>query len=397
MTHSSRITAAVLALLVLLSPVSHRAAVSGTTASNEERPSSLPAIAQAAPPSERADPSAEPLPKPAYRVRHYDLQLLPWTELSLSGWHRLRLPPLPPIDKDGIPLVRKGGVLSYAVGEMSMNGMRRLTRFLVRCERPQLDQALAQAAKLRELTVKRRRAHWIPHAFDYPPYGLRAPWYNAMTQGLALSFYVRLYDVTGDEVHLDAAHDVFRSFLRLGPRAPWVAYVDRDRHLWLIHYPNSRPDHILNAHMHAIFGIYEYWKATRSPLARQVLEGAITTIHDNLWRFRRPGGVSYYGLRSRSVIAKYHHIHVWQIHLLAKISGERYFSRMAARFRADLPGRPTWRGTPNYPPRPEPRECDPEPSALEAVPPEEAALLVATPDPSPSPDVSPPSHGAPSS
>jgi hypothetical protein len=296
--------------------------------------------------------------EPPFRAHRYELRSLHWTQLSFSGWHRLPLPPLPPIDAQGMPLVRDGGVLSYAVGEMSMNGMRRLTRWLVRCERPQLRQALAQAAKLRELALVRRRAWWIPHEFDYAPYGLRAPWFNAMTQGLALSFFVRLRDATGDETHMRAARKVFRSFLRLGPgRKPWVAYVDRDRYLWLEHYPNASPDHILNAHLHAVFGLYEYWQASGSPRARRVLEGAITTIRDNLRRYRRPGGSSYYGLRSRSVIPKYHHIHVWQVRLLGAITGDAYFTRMARRLRSDLPGRPTWRGTPGYPPLPESRPC----------------------------------------
>jgi hypothetical protein len=293
-----------------------------------------------------------------YRSRHYELRSLPWTELSFSGWHRLRLPPKPPIDRRGMPLVRKGGVLSYAVGEMAMNGMRRLTHWLVRCDRPQLDQALAQAAKLRRLAVRRHGAWWIPHGFDYPPFGMRAPWFNAMTQGLALSFFVRLHAVTGKPVHLRAAKAVFRSFLRLrGSDGPWVAHVDQDRYLWLEHYPNARPERILNAHMHALFGLYEYWNATGSTRARRLLQGAITTIDDNLWRFRRPGRSSVYGLRSRSVIPKYHHIHVWQIRLLSAMTGKRSFARMADRFRSDLPGRPTWRGTPGYPPLPRALPC----------------------------------------
>ena len=43
-------------------------------------------------------------------------------------------------------------------------------------------------------------------------------------------------------------------------RKPWVAHVDPRRYLWLEHYPRRKPDHVLNAHLHAIFGIYEYWQ-----------------------------------------------------------------------------------------------------------------------------------------
>lgn len=294
----------------------------------------------------------------AYRVRHHDLRSVPWNERSFTGWQRLRIRPRPPIDSQGIPMVRDGGVLSYAVGELSMNGMKRLTRWRVHCEERQLAQALAQARKLRRLAVPRRGRWWIPHGFDYAPLGLKAPWYDAMVQGLALSFFVRLHDATGDGVHIDAARRVFRSFLALGPgHHRWVARVDDDDHLWLEHAPHSRLTRVLNAHLHSLFGLYEYWDATGSARARRLLEGAITTIEDELHRFRRPGSASRYSLSSGAAKDKYHHIHVWQLRLLAKISGEPYFQRMADRFARDLPGRPTWRGTPGYPPSPPPVAC----------------------------------------
>ena len=37
-----------------------------------------------------------------------------------------------------------------------------------------------------------------------------------MTQGLAISFFVRLHRVTGASLHLDAAREVFRPFGKLG-------------------------------------------------------------------------------------------------------------------------------------------------------------------------------------
>ena len=109
----------------------------------------------------------------------------------------------------------------------------------------------------------------------------------------------------------------FASFKRLGMGKPWVAYVDPRRYLWLEHYPGRRPGHVLNAHLHAIFGIYEYWQVTRSDAARRVLRGSITTMRDNAWRYRRRGKTSLYGLRIRSSIYKYHEIHIWQFRLLA--------------------------------------------------------------------------------
>jgi D-glucuronyl C5-epimerase C-terminus len=268
-----------------------------------------------------------------------------WADVCLAGLPWTGDPPLPlpargPLDEAGVPRYRVGDRLYYRPGALAINGMKRIDAYLDTGDEAQLEQALKQADRLRLHALERRDAWWLPFWYDYLPAGQRAPWFNAMTQGLVLSFFVRLYHVTGDVAHLDAADRVFASFLRLGQaRSPWVAYVDDHGFLWLEHYPRPQPDHVLNAHLHAIFGIYEYWQATRSPEARHVLNGAVTTMRKNLARYRQRGALSLYGLRSRSQNPKYHEIHVWQLNLLSRISGDPYFAQMAAKLNHDR--RPT--------------------------------------------------------
>jgi hypothetical protein len=273
----------------------------------------------------------------AYRIQPFDLadictDGLPWTDHPP--------PPIPapgPRDRQGVPMVRVNGRLYYRPGALAINGMKRIDAYRDHGNGRQLRLALREASRLRIISLERRRAEWLPFWYDYAPAGQRAPWFNAMTQGLVLSFFVRLYRVTGNAMHLAAARRVFRSFQRLGQqRRPWVAYVDGG-YLWLEHYPRRRPGHILNAHLHAVFGIYEYWQATRSPEARRVLLGAVTTMRHHAGRFRRPGGVSLYGLRTRSLILKYHEIHIWQLRLLAKISGSAEFGRLSRALTSDVP------------------------------------------------------------
>lgn len=176
---------------------------------------------------------------------------------------------------------------------------------------------------------------WLPFEFDYPSELQEGPWYNAMTQGLVLSFFVRLHRVTGSIKHPEAAQQVCRSFKRLGrARSPWVGDVDGSDYLWLGHYPSRRADHVLNAHLHALFGLHDYWQETRSNAARTVLEGAILTMRDNVARYRQPGGVSLYCLYHRNQHRKYHAIHIWQLRQLGRLSGVDYF---VSSLRAALP------------------------------------------------------------
>jgi hypothetical protein len=296
----------------------------------------------------------EPLP---YAARTFDLVDLPFGHLSFTGERPPALPQAPPATVDGVPLFRwRDGRLYVRPGSVAINGMKRLDAYRDTGDVRQLEQALVLARYLRRVRIVRADAWWLPFWFDYHPEGLKAPWFNAMSQGLALSFFVRLARVTGDEVHRDAADRVFASFRRLGPRPtgivqakgrPWVAYVDERGHLWLEHYPRKRPDHVLNAHLHALNGLYEYWQLTRSPEARQILEGALTTMRERAARYRRKGRVSIYGVRSRTNHFKYHEIHIWQLRLLGRMTRDPFFTRLASSLAQDrpaeghVPGRPS--------------------------------------------------------
>jgi hypothetical protein len=295
-------------------------------------------------------PSTANAKEPAFVADRFALRSLDASQLSFSGYHRSPLPPRQHLDADGSPMRRWGDRWVYPTGGLSMLGMSRIVAWQVTGDRRQLDQALTQAATLRRITIRADGAWWLPHDFNYGAEGMRAPWFNAMTQGLALSFFIRLYQVTGDRTHLDAAGAVFRSFEQIGRgHRRWVAYTDGERHLWLEHYPSGRPDHVLNAHLHAIFGLYEYWNETGDPSARHILEGAITTMRDRLDDYRRPGGVSFYCLYHRSTLIHYHAIHVWQIKLLGRISGDAWFLEMSRRFRQDAGFSRPGRGAPGWP------------------------------------------------
>lgn len=296
--------------------------------------------------------ATEPDEPPPYHARHFDLRDLPYDRLPWTSAPLPALPALPPADDEGIRLFRWiDGRLYYRPGAVAINGMKRIDAYRDTGDRGQLEQALVQARHLREMRIEDDDAWWLPFWFDYPPAGLKAPWFNAMSQGLALSFFVRLHRVTGDDLHLRAAERVFESYRRLGrkkadPGRPWVAYVADGGYLWLEHYPNARPDHVLNAHLHSLIGLYEYWQHTRAPEARRLLEGAITTMRDRAATYRREGRTSIYGLRSRTNHYKYHQVHIWQLRLLGRMSGDPFFTTLGDTMASDrgpkreVPGRP---------------------------------------------------------
>ena len=280
-----------------------------------------------------------------YARRHFDLQTVPWGALMYDGINPGQAAPDPPLDRSGIPLRSWGGRYWYVADRIARQGLYRLNGYVRSGDVAYTSVLQAFDSKLRAMAQPVADAWFYPWPFSYPGEALSAPWYNAMTQGLVLSFFSRMYEAYGDPADLDAAGHVFRSFEAIGSPVsslpgPWVATIQAG-FLWLEHYPGGVTGHVLNAHLWATFGLYDYWRQlTRIGsvdviAVRAVLEGAITTIRSNVWRYRRPGRTSLYALVHRTSYLHYHLLHISQLRLLAKISGDPYFASMADLFWAD--------------------------------------------------------------
>lgn len=187
-------------------------------------------------------------------------------------------------------------------------------------------------------------ALYFPYRFDFDLHGndderMMNPWFSGMAQGLALGTFARLYHVTGDDRHADLAERTYRSLTQIQPSTaatPWVATVDSDGYYWIEEYPINPPAHTLNGKLFAGFGLYEYWRVKgRSDIA-ETLRQALTTVLAHMAEFRRPGDISQYCLKHASVqSAKYHHIHIEQLHFFYQGTEDARFAEWASRLRAD--------------------------------------------------------------
>jgi D-glucuronyl C5-epimerase-like protein len=218
-----------------------------------------------------------------------------------------------------------------------------LAGFRLTQDRRYLERAYANSLRLLETAVHRRGALYLPYRYRHRIAGatILPIWYSAMAQGLALSAVCRMHYVTGDHAWLDAAHQLFASFLNPPLRGqPWTVHTDRCGHLWLEEYPNplgSAPMRVLNGHVFAAIGVYDYLWLTGSPRAAVVLDAALTTIADHGPEYRVPGGCSYYSLTRPVAKPAYHPTHVWQLARLGAWTGDQRFLDLSAALAADFP------------------------------------------------------------
>ena len=173
------------------------------------------------------------------------------------------------------------------------------------------------------------------HHFDWEYRDtLKAPWYSGLAQGQGISVLVRAHKESGDSRYLVAAQRALACFtvpIDMGG----VAFTDPAGDLWFEEYIVFPPTHILNGFIWASWGIYDYFLATKDEMARNLFGRAVTTLLHNLDRYDL-GFWSLYeqsGRRLPMVASSfYHQLHIVQLGVMHRLTGEDGFARVADRW-----------------------------------------------------------------
>lgn len=207
-----------------------------------------------------------------------------------------------------------------------------------------LDRVKIFSDKLIELSEEKSGAMYFPYRFDYIIHEdeldnneiMKAPWYSGMAQGQALSLYTRLYQITDDQKYLTDAEKIFKSLKKNpGSDLPQVTMVDKDGYYWIEEYPMSSPDHTLNGFIFAIYGLYDYNSLKKDTASESIFLDAVRTVKRYIVDYRNPNDISSYCLKHRHKSLKYHIIHIEQLKMLSRMTGDTFFSDMANNFYQD--------------------------------------------------------------
>ena len=276
-----------------------------------------------------------PLPEPDFVVGDWQLQLIDWEELRFNGGSVQPLRTQGPQDARGVPMraLGVGGRLVYNPTVIAQQGMKRLDSYVQSGKREHLRYARKFADVLDRLATGNRQRRWQPHDYDLGVH--EAGWVNANSHGLVLSFLSRYHELTGAPERLESARQLMAALEQRRKNQRWISLVTDAGYLWFEHWPDGRHDHTLNAHLNALFGIYDYWRVTGSPVAEQYVLGGAQTVRDKLYRFRRKGDLSRYSLSETEGSLHYHETHIDQLRTLARITGDDWFDRQADLFVRD--------------------------------------------------------------
>lgn len=161
-------------------------------------------------------------------------------------------------------------------------------------------------------------------------------WYSALSQGQGISLLVRAHAVTAEARYLEAAQAAFETFFH-EMEDGGVVHTDGRGYVWFEEVIVHPPTHILNGMLWASWGMYDLWLHTGDVRAKERWESAVRTLADNLdafdvgyWSLYDEAGTPLPNAASRF----YHALHVVQLRVMDRLSGEPRFAEVAARWDA---------------------------------------------------------------
>lgn len=180
------------------------------------------------------------------------------------------------------------------------------------------------------------------HHFDWEyRTPLKAPWYSGLAQGQGISLLLRAARETGNQKYAEIAEKAFASFSRPVTEGG-VLFVDERGDPWIEEYIVSPPTHILNGFIWAAWGVYDYSLAHPNSTALALFEKCVTTLRNNLPRY----DLGFWSLYEQSgtrlpMIASpfYHRLHIVQLEVMHRLTGEAIFAEYAERWRSYIRSR----------------------------------------------------------
>lgn len=187
------------------------------------------------------------------------------------------------------------------------------------------------------------QAHWLlahetrfsnnaggwPVSFSSSAQHLSRPCLSALTQGSAVSVLVRAYRLTGKDAFLQSAHRAMHTF-ELDILDGGVSASIGDDGVFFEEVAVYPAAHILNAHILALFGLYDYVALTCDSETDALIQRSINTLHMMLDEFDTGYWTRYDLLHKRLASWYYHSLHISSLEALARYSHCDHCATLAA-------------------------------------------------------------------
>lgn len=246
-------------------------------------------------------------------------------------------------DKDGIlfrepysdkkKYIMKSGVDSlYIATDMSGQLIKDYTKFIKTKDSTYFTEIVLFSNWLKDNAVTKNGFAMWPYQFKFTKYDLDFDWCGAWALGNILSAISRRIELTNDSSFIELANRTVNSF-ETKIEDGGILFIDKSNNYWFEEYPTIPPNHVLNGHINAVLGLYDYWRITKNPKAKELFEKGIKTVEETIDKFDS-GYWSYYDDEYPYVADYFYHkaVHIPQLKILYQITGKEIFDKYATKW-----------------------------------------------------------------
>lgn len=180
------------------------------------------------------------------------------------------------------------------------------------------------------------------HAFYQ--FNWQQPWYDSvgvpytsgMTSGLAIQVFTDAYRLTKSSKYLEYAKALLNGYF-VPVQAGGFTYTG-DKGWWYEELADTamHTPHILDGHIFAITGVYEYWLVTKDDSAAIIIDKGIQSLKSTLACYDIGNGWAYYDIYKKPADKKYQRILTAQMQQLYSISANSLFKFYYDKWNAPL-------------------------------------------------------------
>ena len=179
-------------------------------------------------------------------------------------------------------------------------------------------------------------ARWMTDV-SLPSYKNPGPWQSAFSQSRGISILLRGYQLTGDQKYFELAEKALIPYTLPVGKGGVTSYTEWGP--FYEEYTAKVPTLVLNGMIFALCGVHEFMRVKPDqPMARKIFEEGIQTLRNILpvfdmgfWSRYNLCKVDWYPRIDPATIL-YQKLHVTQLQLMYKITGDPIFKRYAEHF-----------------------------------------------------------------
>ncbi len=236
----------------------------------------------------------------------------------------------PPFNLNGVPVVDYQGNIGRQMNPVAVAqyGLDNWELYLQTQDRKYIDVLLIQSDWLVD---HQENGKW-GYPFEIKERSLQKGWISAMAQGQAISLLLRAWQFTEDSIYFQSAQAALFPFM-LDLKENGVSFYESDSSIWFEEYPDPiDPSHVLNGHIWALFGLWDYYRVTHDSTARQLFDAGIHVIEDQINRYDTGYWVLYEQRPLRLISGNYMDLQIDQMDALYAITQNPVFETVAKRW-----------------------------------------------------------------